>query len=61
MSSEKDSGLCQRVECAEDNISPMQLIHERLKLIRSIYQLFLEPEWALSQEPMRPKVEWLLT
>ena len=25
-----------------------------------IQQLFLEPEWALSQQPMRPKVEWAI-
>ena len=24
------------------------------------YQLFLEPEWALSQQPMRPKAEWAI-
>jgi len=23
-------------------------------------QSFLEPEWALGQKPMRPKVEWAL-
>ena len=23
-------------------------------------QLFLEPEWALSQQPMRPKAEWAI-
>ena len=23
-------------------------------------QLFLEPKWALSQQPMRPKAEWAI-
>ena len=26
----------------------------------NIYQLFLEPDWALSQQPMRPKAEWAI-
>ena len=28
--------------------------------MNTIYQLFLELEWALSQLPMRPKAEWAI-
>ena len=34
------------------------LLSERLE--QGISQLFLEPEWALSQYPMRPKAEWAI-
>ena len=38
-----------------------QIVAEKKKEdISSIYQLFLEPEWALNQYRMRPKAEWAI-
>ena len=34
--------------------------HQLQLKIKDIEQLFLEPEWALSQYPMRPRAEWAI-
>ena len=35
-------------------------IPNTVTMVLAIQQLFLEPEWALSQQPMMPKAEWAI-
>ena len=31
-----------------------------ISLVYLFYQLFIEPEWALGQEPIRPSASWAI-
>ena len=38
----------------------MQSVQLTRIVLSCIKQLFLEPEWAMSQQPMSPKAEWAI-
>ena len=44
------------MSCSEISTKNGMSFHHKLY----IQQLFLEPEWVLSQQPMRPKAEWTI-